>query len=74
MSVNNLVIIKDKDLPRGKWKLGLVSKVYQDRDGKVRRVSVTYKNLNSNVYTEVERPVQNLVVISTAGEIRDNEQ
>ena len=63
--VNDFVIIKDRDLPRGKWKLRLVSKVTEDVDGVVRRVLVKYKNINSNVYVEIERLVQNLIIITT---------
>ena len=65
LCVNDLVIIKDKDLPRGKWKLGIISKVTQDIDGAVRRVFVKYKNFNSNAYLEIKRPVQNLIVIDS---------
>ena len=64
LCINDIVIIKDKDLPRGKWKMGLVSKVTVDDDGVVRRVYVQYKNTNSNTYLEIERAVQNLIVIS----------
>ena len=32
-------------------------------DGKVHRVTVQHKNENSNMFTEIERPVQKLVVI-----------
>ena len=66
VSINDLVIIKNKELPRGKWKIGLVSKTNLDDDGKVRRVSIKYKNPNDSSYTEIERAVQNLVVISTS--------
>ena len=65
VSVGDLVIIKDKQVPRGKWKVGLVSKATLDSDGKVRRVLVKYKNINTAEYTEIERPIQNIVVIST---------
>ena len=65
LCVNDLVIIKDKDLPRGKWKLGIISKVTQDIGGAVRCVFVKYKNFNSNAYLEIERPVQNLIVIDS---------
>ena len=68
LTLNDLVIIKDKDVPRGKWKLGLISRATIDKDGKVRRVSVKYKNTNTNAYTEIERPVQNLVVVSPSEE------
>ena len=74
MSVDDLVIIKDKHLPRGQWKLGLISQTFSDKDGKVRRVLVRYKNVNSNAYTEVERAVQNLVIISTVEEMNSKNE
>ena len=37
---NDIVIIYDKDLHRGLWKIGLVSKVFSGIDGKVRHVNV----------------------------------
>ena len=62
--MNDLVIIKDKDLPRGKWKVGLISKINLDDDGKVRRVTVKYKNNTDKAYIKIERAIQNVVVIS----------
>ena len=73
LSINDLVIIKDKDLPRGKWKVGLISKINVDDDGKVRRVAVKYKNSTNQAYIEIERPIQNLVVISPS-EIEEESQ
>ena len=58
-----VVIERDNSQIRGSWKLARVSKVYPSNDGRVRKVELEYKNKNSNQYTEIERPVQRLVVI-----------
>ena len=57
------MIIVDKNLPRGQWRLGKVSSVEPGIDGKVRKVSVQYKNKSSNSVITIVRPVQRLVVI-----------
>ena len=50
--------------------MGVVTEVYPNSDGKVRRVQVSYKNNTEGVeykgtkFTKVERPVQRLVVIA----------
>ena len=61
--VGDVVIIADKCLSRGEWKLGRVTAVVPGIDNKVRRVSLQYKNKGSNVFTVIERPVQRIVVI-----------
>ena len=38
------------------------------KDGKVRRVSVKYKNLNEKVFRETSRSVRDLVLISSVDE------
>ena len=38
------MIIADKNVLRGEYRLGVVKEVFPDRDNKVRRVLVTYKN------------------------------
>ena len=59
---------------RGEWKMGLVSKVIPSDDGMVRRVEVSYKNIEDGreykgkPYTIIERPVQRLVVLLPAEE------
>ena len=41
LQVNNVVIVKDDNLPRTEWKLARVSSVYPTADGLVRKVQVT---------------------------------
>ena len=55
----DVVLIEDANALRGKWKMGVVSEAIVSEDGKVRKVSVTYKNPNETV----RRPVQKLIVI-----------
>ncbi|KAK3751657.1 hypothetical protein QZH41_005866 [Actinostola sp. cb2023] len=40
----DVVIVANKNVFRGEYRLGLVEEVFPSGDGKVRRVSVTYKN------------------------------
>ena len=40
----DVVIVADKNVMRGNYRLGLVQEVFPDEDGKVRRVLVKYKN------------------------------
>ena len=40
LKVGNLVLVADKNIPRGQWPKVLVTEVFPDADGVVRRVSV----------------------------------
>ena len=40
LKVGNLVLVADKNIPRGQWPKALVTEVFPDADGVVRRVSV----------------------------------
>ena len=62
VETGDVVVIQDKDCKRSYWKLGLVQETFPSLDGKVRRVRVKYIN-SSGTATEVQRPVQNLVVL-----------
>ena len=66
LSVGDVVIIYDKNLRRGHWKLGLVTDATLGVDNIVRRVKVRYINPSSGLPIEVERPVQRLVVLLAA--------
>ena len=57
----DVVKLQDSNLVRGKWRLGVVNKVLDSKDGRVRNVEVRYKNDQTNVL--VKRPVQRLIVI-----------
>ena len=57
LQVNDIVLIGDHNLPRGKWELARVIKVYPGKDSIVRNVLVKSK---SNTY---KRSVQKLCPI-----------
>ena len=72
IKVGDTVLLQDSNAVRGEWKMGLVTQVFPSEDQKVRRVVVSYKNqrLDEHVidykgvkYTNVERPVQRLIVL-----------
>ena len=73
MKVDDIVMIKDSNAVRGKWKLGKVSQVSPGSDGKVRNVKVQYKVQNedpnkANKYTTIDRSVNRLIVIVPSDE------
>lgn len=51
IKVGSLVLVKDDNLPPGKWSLARVVNVHPGDDGLVRVVSLKYKN------TVVKRPI-----------------
>ena len=59
----DIVLVADKNLPRSQWKLCRVTTVEPGIDGKVRRVSLMYKNKSSDTVITIERPVQKIVVV-----------
>ena len=71
MMVGDVVVIQDAKLSRGHWKTGRVSQVYTGVDGKVRRVTVQYKNEGSSNFTTVERSVQRLILLVPADDSTD---
>ncbi|XP_030597267.1 uncharacterized protein LOC115788399 isoform X1 [Archocentrus centrarchus] len=70
LKVNDIVIIKDDNLPRNQWQLGRVVEAAQGSDGLVRRVKVqvgerkSQEKQNAPIKPSViERPVQKLVLL-----------
>jgi hypothetical protein len=70
VEVGDVVLIQDANQVRGKWKMGRISRVYPDNQGKVRKAEVQYQP-EGRARTSVLRAVQRLVVISTE---QNNEQ
>ena len=54
-------MIQDSNAFRSDWKLGVVEKVLESKDGRVRNVDVKYKNDQTDVV--VKRAVQKLIVV-----------
>ena len=57
--VNDIVILKDVDLPRNQWPLARVTKVFPSDDGLVRRVQLFLPSSKS----ELQRPIQKLILL-----------
>ena len=68
LRIGDIVLISEKHIPRGQWKLGKISKVEPGDDDKVRRVHIQYRNKSDSSLITVERPVQRLIVILPAEE------
>ena len=61
--VGDVCLIKYANMKRGTYRLGRVKSVRTGTDGKVRTVTLSYKNENEKVFREVERPIQGIAVI-----------
>ena len=65
----DIVLVKDSNIVRGHWKMGLVCKTTPGADGQVRNVIVKYKlpnpskSLKDLKYIQVDRAVHNLVML-----------
>ena len=59
VSVNDIVLVLDKDLPRNRWSKGRVVEVFPGDDGLVRHVDV-----KTGPNTILKRPITKLVVIA----------
>ena len=70
--VGDVVMIQDDKVPRGQWRIGIVTKAHPGHDRRVRRVLVSYKNFPScesacdykgTTFTSIERPIHRLIVL-----------
>ena len=63
----DVVLVQDINAIRGKWKRAVVQEPKISKDGKVRRVVISYRTA-SGMYVEVERAVQCLVLLVPVNE------
>lgn len=70
LQVNDIVIVKDDDIPRNQWKMGRVIEAIPDQDGLVRKVmldiaspSLTLEGKRNQPLSTLERPVHKLVLL-----------
>ena len=72
LKVGDVVLVLDSDTFKGKYKLAVVTGVLPSRDGRVRKVTVSYKNFRTGekvhvykgqMYTSVQRSCQRLVLL-----------
>ena len=80
VQVGDVVLLKESSQLKGEYKLAIVSEANPGKDGKVRRIKLSYKNmkptgtnvakaqddLKNSSFSETERCVQNIVVIVPA--------
>ena len=59
VSIGDVVVVHDKDLPRGKWRIGKVEALFTGSDGHVWGAVVQVKT-NAGRLTKLRRPVQRL--------------
>ena len=70
LQVNDIVIVKDDDIPRNQWNVGRVIEAIPDQDGLVRKVmldiaspSLTLEGKRNQPLSTLERPVHKLVLL-----------
>jgi hypothetical protein len=67
--IGDVVLIKDSNLIRGKWRLGRIIRADPSlRDGYVRSVEISYKNPDNKNFLTITRPVQKIIVLVPAEE------
>lgn len=50
MTVGDVVLIKDENLPRNQWRLGRIDECYTDNDGHVRKVKLVIASSSLDKY------------------------
>ena len=72
LQVNDVVIVKEDDMPRNQWRVCRVVEALPDEDGLVRKVSleVGSQNLTSDgkrdrPLSTLERPIHKLVLLTS---------
>lgn len=80
MSVGDVVLIKDENLPRNQWRLGRIHECYTDHDGHVRKVKLVIASSSLDKYgkrqdpvTYLERPIHKLVLLHETEEFPTEE-
>ena len=75
LKVNDVVIVKDENLPRGEWCLGRVIETFPSQDGYVRSVKLAIGNSNLDkngkpmrAMSFIKRPIHKLVLIVESNE------
>ena len=60
--VNDIVLVKDVNMPRSQWPIARISKTYPSDDGFVRKVQLFIPTSKS----ELQRPIQKLILLVSA--------
>ena len=78
LEVGDVVIVKDIDTPRNRWKLAQIVETYPENDGLVRKVKIaladsTLDDEGRRPISYLDRPVQKLVLLLSRDEYEDRE-
>ena len=68
VSIGDIVLLMDKLLPRGQWKLGIIDETFPGNDGLVRSVKVRTSDGSYN------RPITKLTLLLAKNEIEEIEK
>ena len=68
VSVGDVVLLQDRNVFRGEWKMGKICKVFPDVNGVVRSCEIKYKDRSPGLkltkgYITVSRPIQRIIFI-----------
>ena len=63
LGVNDLVLVIDRGIPRGRWLLGRCTKVFPGRDDRVRTAEIKTKE------SSLIRPISKLCLLEEAGRV-----
>ena len=80
LSVGDLVLLVDFNLPRDRWALGRIINTFPDEFGSVRHVTVRSVNFNKNLgrsnlikskpsFIELDRPINKIVLLKSMNEL-----
>lgn len=78
LKVGDVVIVKDIDMPRNRWKLARIVETYPENDGLVRKVKIALadstlddQGRRKRPISYLDRPVQKLVLLLSRDEYED---
>ena len=78
LQIDDVVILKDDNLPRNYWKMACVDRTYPDDDGLIRKVRITVatdfldnKGRRTKPVVYFERPIQKLILLQPGDESED---
>lgn len=81
MQVDDIVLLKDENLPRSKWLLGCVTDFSPGDDGKVRKVQVAIWDSNADregkrtrPLSKLQRPIHKLVLLYGSNEPKEDRE
>ena len=72
VKVNDVVLIVDKNNPRGRWKMAQVVEVYPSEDERVRSLKLKAWDARWSKHVYFTRPITKICLLVTAAELVDS--